>query len=214
MERQVTDEKVSVPLRGVGCFVLQIGQLGHLVVSVPLRGVGCFPLPRASQSAAACFRPLAGCRLFLYYGGGGTIGASFRPLAGCRLFRHQGLVDALETVVSVPLRGVDCFSRNTQLPLTGSLSFYAVTPNSIAQRTQICKLPRCFCKPHRCEPGVSTRFALAPGKCFALTGSSSAADRPAHRPQAGLPDGDRHGPPASPSEPAPDPGPWSLHPDR
>ena len=34
--------KVSVPLRGVGCFLL-IGALStRLTVSVPLRGVGCF----------------------------------------------------------------------------------------------------------------------------------------------------------------------------
>ena len=81
--------KVSVPLRGVGCFDAAPHALHILCkVSVPLRGVGCFAeyrrLTLKHQFTSPCgvwvvshpevlrrgrlhgFRPLAGCGLFLH----------------------------------------------------------------------------------------------------------------------------------------------------
>ena len=57
--------RVSVPLRGVGCFSLILCYEDALYpVSVPLRGVGCFRTDPAADRTRR-FRPLAGCGLFL-----------------------------------------------------------------------------------------------------------------------------------------------------
>ena len=77
-------------------------------VSVPLRGVGCFMKMKKSRLICRSFRPLAGCGLFQTKRRTKTMITCFRPLAGCGLFllplRSDGARD-----VSVPLRGVGCF---------------------------------------------------------------------------------------------------------
>ncbi len=100
---------VSVPLRGVGCF--RDGGLSYsgARVSVPLRGVGCFRITPARSSRATGFRPLAGCGLFPKTAIVRRRHHSFRPLAGCGLFPSAGVNKMLTGVVSVPLRGVGCF---------------------------------------------------------------------------------------------------------
>ena len=123
---------VSVPLRGVGCFLyyerLELSNkefpspCGVWVVSVPRDGVllasefpspcgvwvvsvRALPPPRAIRG----FRPLAGCGLFLLSGGLHETVTSFRPLAGCGLFQTNNELTYADIEVSVPLRGVGCF---------------------------------------------------------------------------------------------------------
>ena len=101
---------VSVPLRGVGCFLyyerLELSNkefpspCGVWVVSVR-----ALPPPRAIRG----FRPLAGCGLFLLSGGLHETVTSFRPLAGCGLFQTNNELTYADIEVSVPLRGVGCF---------------------------------------------------------------------------------------------------------
>ena len=56
---------VSVPLRGVGCFLCMSRSATCGTVSVPLRGVGCFGMKCPTmKNASRSFRPLAGCGLF------------------------------------------------------------------------------------------------------------------------------------------------------
>ncbi len=91
---------VSVPLRGVGCFLLSPGPPNIYYVSVPLRGVGCF---RCRKEAA-------------------KYNDSFRPLAGCGLFLTTGITSSQARAVSVPLRGVGCFFFETGLEMTATVS--------------------------------------------------------------------------------------------
>ena len=84
------------------------GRIESKKVSVPLRGVGCFCLAPVQSDPARGFRPLAGCGLFLKNIGGFNELASFRPLAGCGLFL-RGNSRSGNGFVSVPLRGVGCF---------------------------------------------------------------------------------------------------------
>ena len=79
---------VSVPLRGVGCFVLGRGLRRGAAVSVPLRGVGCFQNRRSRTRTERVSVPLRGVGCF-------RDGAD-RPQMVC---------------VSVPLRGVGCFRQ-------------------------------------------------------------------------------------------------------
>ena len=79
---------VSVPLRGVGCFDMQMRHWSEIAVSVPLRGVGCFHYygtPRADKVVSV---PLRGVGCFI------PVGAAITSYA-----------------VSVPLRGVGCFGK-------------------------------------------------------------------------------------------------------
>ena len=124
-------KKVSVPLRGVGCFnpdrlqsvakssFRPLAGCGlfhqHRVrsplrrVSVPLRGVGCFR-DGADRPQMVCVSvPLRGMGCFdMQMRHWEEIG-SFRPLAGCGLFPAAIVPLFTESVVSVPLRGVGCF---------------------------------------------------------------------------------------------------------
>ena len=113
-EQQAQGIQVSVPLRGVGCFLHRIAAMQNAarrfrplagcrlfllqarrlalggVVSVPLRGVGCFPRKISkSLRTTKSLHPLAGCELFLRLTSSSTTGRSFRPLAGCGLFPHS-----------------------------------------------------------------------------------------------------------------------------
>ena len=122
--------KVSVPLRGVGCFDAAPHALHILCkVSVPLRGVGCFanrmlyvigewfPSPcgvwvvspdRLLHAQAGGFRPLAGCGLFPSAQESMDIKKVSVPLRGVGCFAGKG-ADRVGKRVSVPLRGVGCF---------------------------------------------------------------------------------------------------------
>ena len=126
-------KKVSVPLRGVGCFnpdrlqsvakssFRPLAGCGlfhqHRVrsplrrVSVPLRGVGCFR-DGADRPQMVCVSvPLRGMGCFdMQMRHWEEIG-SFRPLAGCGLFPAAIVPLFTESVVSVPLRGVGCFGK-------------------------------------------------------------------------------------------------------
>ena len=126
--------QVSVPLRGVGCFIVINGKKAELTpVSVPLRGVGCFNSQPTTISYAKSFSPLAGVGCFLVsvcyvcesegfspLAGCGLFLAGpmfvssvkderFSPLAGCGLFLRAQEIVVLYELVSVPLRGVGCF---------------------------------------------------------------------------------------------------------
>ena len=101
-------KKVSVPLRGVGCFAYRNCKYHTTRVSVPLRGVGCFewlmgfpagwrfPSPcgvwvvsefvKAHEWGEAVSVPLRGVGCFQAAGGLQQKGRSFRPLAGGGLF--------------------------------------------------------------------------------------------------------------------------------
>ena len=98
---------VSVPLRGVGCFLyyerLELSNkefpspCGVWVVSVPRDGVllaSEFPSP---------------CGVWVVSGGLHETVTSFRPLAGCGLFQTNNELTYADIEVSVPLRGVGCF---------------------------------------------------------------------------------------------------------
>ena len=56
--------QVSVPLRGVGCFLQNIPVRFRSLGFRPLAGCGLFPLYPEDSPASRCFRPLAGCGLF------------------------------------------------------------------------------------------------------------------------------------------------------
>ena len=77
------------PLAGCGLFLGGHAEVPGQGVSVPLRGVGCFLDVDWEELRSECFRPLAGCGLFhnnvLTY----EDVESFRPLAGCGLFRQS-----------------------------------------------------------------------------------------------------------------------------
>ena len=100
------------PLAGRGLFpsgrCLRHGLSG---VSVPLRGVGCFIRVQAAPRAIRGFRPLAGCGLFLLFSEAETPLGGFRPLAGCGLFPMHYCPNCGAKMVSVPLRGVGCFGK-------------------------------------------------------------------------------------------------------
>ena len=122
--------KVSVPLRGVGCFTMKkiikeefwgfrplagcglfryrLGGVTVSEVSVPLRGVGCFCCGREMEPTQVVSVPLRGVGCFPFHQYEKTTGKSFRPLAGCGLFLINSSKYMLD-FVSVPLRGVGCF---------------------------------------------------------------------------------------------------------
>ena len=79
-------------------------------VSVPLRGVGCFLWKHCTREDLAGFRPLAGCGLFRTRVYLSWFLSCFHPLAGCGLFQIMKAINA-EYEVSVPLRGVGCFTK-------------------------------------------------------------------------------------------------------
>ena len=56
---------VTVPLRGVSCFIISAGApKKSAAVTVPLRGVSCFVFCFCFALVIRCYRPLAGCKLF------------------------------------------------------------------------------------------------------------------------------------------------------
>ena len=101
------------PLAGYRLFPCAISFRSEaLSVSVPLRGIDCFLISMINDNQALRFRPLAGYRLFrrsqfCHLGRQ----PRFRPLAGYRLFLDQVLAYIERSDVSVPLRGIDCFAR-------------------------------------------------------------------------------------------------------
>ena len=101
--------KVSVPLRGVGCFVSLEPSSALWTGFRPLAGCGLFHKgSKEDQGVRWSFRPLAGCGLFHYVRCSKELRPGFRPLAGCGLFlSHATIYDCRD--VSVPLRGVGCF---------------------------------------------------------------------------------------------------------
>ena len=101
---------VSVPLRGVGCFRLDVLQsTRRMVVSVPLRGVGCFRDSAASIARSICFRPLAGCGLFPQGASCATGYQGFPSPCGVWVVSRGRRLRSARRGVSVPLRGVGCF---------------------------------------------------------------------------------------------------------
>ena len=81
--------RVSVPLRGVGCFDFLRGGGAMPFVSVPLRGVGCFEwlmgFPTGWRFPSPCGVWVVSYPPFLL----SSFTTSFRPLAGCGLFRQS-----------------------------------------------------------------------------------------------------------------------------
>ena len=102
--------RVSVPLRGVGCFAGKGADRVGKRVSVPLRGVGCF---RAEDGRPQNKKFPSPCGVWvvseIWQSRSGFF-RSFRPLAGCGLFRFSCDNASGLAAVSVPLRGVGCFS--------------------------------------------------------------------------------------------------------
>ena len=85
--RHWSEIAVSVPLRGVGCFGRSGCKLRHGRVSVPLRGVGCFSLILCYEDALYPVSvPLRGVGCFEDGGAANGLYEGFRPLAGCGLF--------------------------------------------------------------------------------------------------------------------------------
>ena len=123
--------RVSVPLRGVGCFESLLCRSQKYKKFPSPCGVWVASFYPRVFDVTVRFRPLAGCGLFHTYeepeavlcvsvplrGVGcfsidqSSSGESdcFRPLAGCGLF-HLGKSFRCRRNVSVPLRGVGCFS--------------------------------------------------------------------------------------------------------
>jgi len=77
-----------VPWRGGDFFKNEVQNYSKGNVSVPLRGVGCFLDDLCGLDHAAGFRPLAGCGLFPEKEDTEAMRIGFRPLAGCGLFRQ------------------------------------------------------------------------------------------------------------------------------
>ena len=152
------DHRVSVPLRGVGCFYLLIKAVSHgkmfpspcgVWVVSPKRkthtSTAVFPSPcgvwvvsaisDARPASIQSFRPLAGCGLFHIIVIQAGRNGCFRPLAGCGLFRLSG-GDPSPLWVSVPLRGVGCFAgggiaigaKRVSVPLRGVGCFHQIKP--------------------------------------------------------------------------------------
>ena len=140
--RREHQAKVSVPLRGVGCFLCGDGSYIDGIGFRPLAGCGLFLERFANMLRASSFRPLAGCGLFRasqtrrssrsrYPSPCGVWVVSpnrtgcvllrgFRPLAGWGCFVEFTGV-SLRRKVSVPLRGVGCFSA---APLSAALTSF------------------------------------------------------------------------------------------
>ena len=104
-----TRTRVSVPLRGVGCFDIEIILSALWEFPSPC-GVWVVSSWQFKVRKWICFRPLAGCGLFPLVLVVLRPIASFRPLAGCGLFPNSLLVNR-SWLVSVPLRGVGCFGK-------------------------------------------------------------------------------------------------------
>ena len=99
---------VSVPLRGVGCFVGSNKMLEVIEFPSPCGVWVVSPVRIRIASTMKCFRPLTGCGLFPKTTRARISLPGFRPLAGCGLFPHFVTL-TFDATVSVPLRGVGCF---------------------------------------------------------------------------------------------------------
>ena len=110
-----------------------------LRISVPLRGVDCFSLKLICSWSSQRFRPLAGCRSFCKFPEESVENCDeFPSPCGVWVVSTQKIDGAKNRVVSVPLRGVDCFKGNRveghgdciSVPLRGAGCFiFAATEN-------------------------------------------------------------------------------------
>ena len=83
-------DSVSVPLRGVGCFMKSQAKEPGFFSFRPLAGCGLFqPHRNWVQDAARVSVPLRGVGCFLEDHDAATSACGFRPLAGCGLFRQS-----------------------------------------------------------------------------------------------------------------------------
>ena len=107
---------VSVPLRGVGCFVQQTNKAVGCKVSVPLRGVGCFYYALMVSASDRRFPSPCGVWVVSRYH---TLPEPFpRFPSPCGVWVVSWLMVMMVTalVVSVPLRGVGCFRDFAKRP--------------------------------------------------------------------------------------------------
>ena len=115
----------------MGCFRMQRIRTERRRVSVPLRGVGCFKKKIKHFRTVSSFRPLSGCKVFqmkVYKGTGKDMFSSpcevwvvscnprsagycdfFPSPCGVWVVSRKRQRPAVLRAVSVPLRGVDCF---------------------------------------------------------------------------------------------------------
>ena len=161
--------RVSVPLRGVGCFESLLCRSQKYKKFPSPCGVWVASFYPRVFDVTVRFRPLAGCGLFHTYeepeavlcvsvplrGVGcfsidqSSSGESdcFRPLAGCGLF-HLGKSFRCRRNVSVPLRGVGCFSprrgcargAEVSVPLRGVGCFGKAAHSFWCNRKKNCQL--------------------------------------------------------------------------
>ena len=135
--------KVSVPLRGVGCFDAAPHALHILCkVSVPLRGVGCFSWRYYYYDTVFCVSvPLRGVGCFNTMQRYNVAWNEFPSPCGVWVVscRYQ-IKPVYKIEVSVPLRGVGCFSDKSIKPLVLSVSVplrgVGCFPQSISQALQ------------------------------------------------------------------------------
>ena len=130
--------RVSVPLRGVDCYLCVLQHIKVYLVSVPLRGVDCYFCHFSTQH----YRPIQfpspyGVWIATSSMCGKKITVNrFRPLTGCGLLRIHNSHNIITNRVSVPLRGVDCYPRHIRQyrkargfrPLTGCGLLHSSAP--------------------------------------------------------------------------------------
>ena len=105
------EQRVSVPLRGVGCFPKLQSSGGDTIVSVPLRGVGCFPT-RPERYEDRAFPSPCGVWVVSEKYGYTESDSGFPSPCGVWVVSIGGCMTKLSILVSVPLRGVGCFQQN------------------------------------------------------------------------------------------------------
>ena len=98
------------PLAGCGLFPsLEMQYCRYQEFPSPC-GVWVVSTRQVNQMKTPSFRPLAGCGLFLCPPDDAGVPRRFRPLAGCGLFPSGRCLRHGLSGVSVPLRGVGCFT--------------------------------------------------------------------------------------------------------
>ena len=105
---------VSVTLRSISYFLVQWPLARRPAVSVPLRGVKCFMGLEQTAIERLRFRPLAGYKVFRPLAQGVRWASVVSvPLRGVSASgRHDR--QAADQQVSVPLRGMECFWKKKQ----------------------------------------------------------------------------------------------------
>ena len=135
------------PLAGCGLFPIVITSTNSKAVSVPLRGVGCFLLYVDYIAGGESFRPLAGCGLFPYSVQLCEKEQVSVPLRGVGCF--STVLHGINLApVSVPLRGVGCFGfccschgiRLVSVPLRGVGCFGKAAHSFWCNRKKNCQL--------------------------------------------------------------------------